>query len=138
MATRPSDSELEHLRAAVAAPGRRTMARSEVHGWNRRWSGNDTDILDRHLQRTGVARFSRTADDRYIRDSILLPRSQVVAGFMPIMPSFQGQLSESDVLALIAYLKSTSSAPTQPPSAGSQSTTQERARPFRSTLPGSR
>ena len=78
------------------------------------------------------------ADDRYIRDSILLPRSQVVAGFMPIMPSFQGQLSESDVLALIAYLKSTSSAPTQPPSAGSQSTTQERARPFRSTLPGSR
>ena len=43
------------------------MARSEVHGWNRRWSGNDTDILDRHLQRTGVARFSRTADDRYIR-----------------------------------------------------------------------
>ncbi len=30
------------------------------------------------------------ADDRYIRDSILLPKSQVVAGYEPIMPSFKG------------------------------------------------
>ena len=35
-----------------------------------------------------------TADDRYIRDSILLPKSQVVAGYEPVMPSFQGQISE--------------------------------------------
>lgn len=67
MATRPSDSELEKLHAQVAAPGRRTMARREVLGWNRRWSRADTDLIDRHLQRTGVARFSRTADDGYIR-----------------------------------------------------------------------
>ena len=31
-----------------------------------------------------------TADDRYIRDSILLPKSQVVAGYEPVMPSFKG------------------------------------------------
>ncbi|MFP5405298.1 MAG: cytochrome c oxidase subunit II, partial [Gammaproteobacteria bacterium] len=49
------------------------------------------------------------ADARYIRDSILLPRSQVVAGFAPIMPSFQGELSEEDLLALIAYIESTPS-----------------------------
>lgn len=48
------------------------------------------------------------ADDRYIRDSILLPDTQVAAGYVPIMPSFSGQLSEDDLLALIAYLKSTS------------------------------
>jgi cytochrome c oxidase subunit 2 len=47
------------------------------------------------------------ADERYIRDSILLPDSQVVAGYEPLMPSFSGQLSEDDLLALIAYLKST-------------------------------
>jgi cytochrome c oxidase subunit 2 len=47
------------------------------------------------------------ADDRYIHDSIMLPDKQVVAGYAPIMPSFEGELSESDVLALIAYLKST-------------------------------
>ena len=34
-----------------------------------------------------------TADDRYIRDSILLPASQMAAGYDPIMPSFQGRVS---------------------------------------------
>jgi cytochrome c oxidase subunit II len=46
------------------------------------------------------------ADERYLRDSILLPQRQVVAGYAPIMPSFSGQLSEEDLLALVAYLKS--------------------------------
>jgi cytochrome c oxidase subunit II len=50
------------------------------------------------------------ADDAYIRDSILLPKRDVVAGFDPIMPSFQGQASEEDILDLIAYLKSTGGA----------------------------
>jgi cytochrome c oxidase subunit 2 len=52
-----------------------------------------------------------SADDAYIRDSILLPQKQVVAGFDPVMPSFEGQLDEDDLIALIAYLKSRSSAP---------------------------
>jgi len=45
------------------------------------------------------------ADENYIRDSILLPKKQVVAGFDPVMPSFQGQLDEADLIALIAYIK---------------------------------
>lgn len=49
---------------------------------------------------------SVTADDGYIRDSILLPRKDVVAGYQPIMPSFKGQVSEADILNLIAYIKS--------------------------------
>lgn len=48
------------------------------------------------------------ADDDYIRDSILLPRKHVVAGYQPVMPSFQGQVSEADILALVAYIKSLS------------------------------
>jgi cytochrome c oxidase subunit II len=47
------------------------------------------------------------ADEAYIRDSILLPKRDVVAGFDPVMPNFQGQASEEDILDLIAYLKST-------------------------------
>ena len=47
-----------------------------------------------------------TADDRYIRDSILLPKSQVVAGYEPVMPSFQGQIGEEDLLKIIEYIKS--------------------------------
>jgi cytochrome c oxidase subunit 2 len=46
------------------------------------------------------------ADDQYIRDSILLPRRDIAAGYPPIMPSFQGQISEEDLLKLITYIKS--------------------------------
>jgi cytochrome c oxidase subunit 2 len=46
------------------------------------------------------------ADETYIRDSILLPRKQVVAGYPPIMPTFKGEVSEEDLLALVAYIKS--------------------------------
>jgi cytochrome c oxidase subunit 2 len=45
------------------------------------------------------------ADEAYLRDAILLPTKHVVAGYEPIMPSFQGQLSEEEVFALVAYLK---------------------------------
>ena len=47
-----------------------------------------------------------TADERYIRDSILRPKTQVVAGYEPVMPSFQDQISEPDLLKIIAYIKS--------------------------------
>jgi cytochrome c oxidase subunit 2 len=53
------------------------------------------------------------ADDKYIRDSILLPQSQVVAGYRPVMPSFQGILDEGQVQQLIDYVKSLG-APQQP------------------------
>ena len=46
------------------------------------------------------------ADDRYIHDSIVRPESQIVAGYAPIMPSFAGQISEEDLLKLVAYIKS--------------------------------
>ena len=45
------------------------------------------------------------ADEAYLRDSILLPKKDVVAGYEPVMPSFQGQLDEGELGALIAFLK---------------------------------
>ena len=48
------------------------------------------------------------ADDAYVRESILNPGAKVVAGFQPIMPSFQGVLTEDQVLSLVAYIKSLS------------------------------
>jgi cytochrome c oxidase subunit II len=47
-----------------------------------------------------------TADEKYIRDSILLPRSQIVAGYEPDMPSFEGKVTEDQLLRLVAYIKS--------------------------------
>jgi cytochrome c oxidase subunit 2 len=46
------------------------------------------------------------ADANYLRDSILVPDKDVVAGFAPVMPSYQGQLDEDDLSALIAYIES--------------------------------
>jgi len=49
-----------------------------------------------------------TMDDAYIRESVLNPQAKVVAGFQPIMPTFQGLVTEEQVLQLIAYVKSLS------------------------------
>jgi len=51
-------------------------------------------------------------DENYIRESILSPGAKVVRGFKPIMPVFQGLISEEQLNALVAYIKSLS----QPPS----------------------
>jgi cytochrome c oxidase subunit 2 len=57
------------------------------------------------IQQGNDVRFT-LADDRYIRDSILRPKSEVVAGYQPVMPSFEGQIIEPDLLRIIAYIKS--------------------------------
>jgi cytochrome c oxidase subunit II len=46
------------------------------------------------------------ADEGYIRDSILLPQKDVVAGYAPVMPTFQGRISEEELMQIIAYIRS--------------------------------
>jgi len=45
-------------------------------------------------------------DEGYVRESILTPQMKVVAGFQPVMPTFQGLVNEDNVMALIEYVKS--------------------------------
>jgi cytochrome c oxidase subunit II len=52
------------------------------------------------------------ADEGYIRESILKPEAKIVAGYQPIMPTFQGQMTEEQVLQLIAFIKSLQSGDT--------------------------
>ncbi|HEV2800285.1 MAG TPA: cytochrome c oxidase subunit II [Pyrinomonadaceae bacterium] len=47
-----------------------------------------------------------TADEAYLRESIVNPAAKVVEGFQPIMPSYQGQVNEEQLLQLIAYIRS--------------------------------
>jgi len=47
-----------------------------------------------------------TADSAYVRESILSPAAQLVSGYKAVMPSFQGQLSEEQILDLVAYIRS--------------------------------
>ncbi|MEP6503936.1 MAG: cytochrome c oxidase subunit II [Betaproteobacteria bacterium] len=74
-------------------------ARSTIHA----------PLLDSIYGRTTHLQDGRSviADVNYLRDSILVPDKDVVAGFAPVMPSYAGQVGEDDVGALIAYLQST-------------------------------
>jgi cytochrome c oxidase subunit II len=61
-------------------------------------------------------------DDAYLRESIVLPQAKIVEGYLPIMPTFQGLVTEEQLLQLIAYVKSLygpagagAAAPGQPP-----------------------
>jgi len=47
-----------------------------------------------------------TVDEAYIRESVLNPTAKVVQGFTPVMPSFQGILSDQDITAITDYIKS--------------------------------
>ena len=64
-----------------------------------------------------------TADDAYIRESILVPSAKIVAGYQPVMPAFQGQLTEEQTLDLIAYVKSLQAEPVPATGAGVWPTT---------------
>ncbi len=55
------------------------------------------------------------ADEAYVRESIVNPQAKLVAGFQPLMPTFQGLVTEEQLNQLIAYIKSLA---TKPPGAG--------------------
>ena len=61
-----------------------------------------------------------TADDNYVRESILNPTAKIVSGFKPVMPTFQGIVSDEQLNALVAYVKSLSSAQPATGTAGLQ------------------
>ena len=46
-----------------------------------------------------------TADEAFLRESILNPSQHVTQGYAPIMPTYQGQVSEDGVIALVEYIK---------------------------------
>ena len=67
-------------------------------------------LLDVYNTRRTVVENGReqqvVADENYIRESILNPSTKIVRGFQPLMPTYAGQLSEEQVMDLIAYIKS--------------------------------
>src|SRR6266702_4633627 len=50
-----------------------------------------------------------TADEAFIRQAILNPSEHVTQGYSPIMPTYQGQISEDGVIALVEYIKNLNS-----------------------------
>ena len=77
-----------------------------------------------------------TADEGYIRESIENPQAKIVTGYSPIMPTFQGQLSEDQLVQLVAYIKSLQGTGQQQTAAPSPAASGTRAQPAAS--PGQR
>ena len=77
---------------------------------------------NQQLQDGGVVR----VDEAYLRESITNPQAKLVTGFGPIMPTFQGQVSEDQLVQLIAYIKSLQASGQTPVTAGSPAETTPR------------
>lgn len=68
---------------------------------------NLANVYGSKLQLTNGS--SITVDEAYLRDSILNPSAHVTSGYAPIMPTYQGQISEEGLIDLVEYIKSLSS-----------------------------
>jgi cytochrome c oxidase subunit II len=91
--------------------GGRCPTLTGVYGTRQRLQGGETVV----------------ADETYVRESIVQPQARIVAGYPNIMPTFQGQLNEEQLLQLVAFVKSLA-----PP--GTNAT--ETAAPARQSNPG--
>ena len=75
------------------------------------------------------------ADEGYLRESITNPQAKLVAGFGPIMPTFQGQVTEDQLVQLVAYIKSLSAASGGAPAAGASPMASPAASPRAASAP---
>jgi len=65
------------------------------------------------------------ADENYLRESIVNPTARIVAGYQPVMPTFQGVVNEEQLMQLVAYIQSLPIRPRPDPSAEPLGGTQE-------------
>jgi cytochrome c oxidase subunit 2 len=98
----------EHAEGSAALDGRKLFLKHQCISCHRIDNGAHAPVLENLYGRPVRLRDGRTvtADAAYIRECILFPSRTVVEGFEPIMPTFQGQVTEEEVLQLIAYIRS--------------------------------
>jgi cytochrome c oxidase subunit II len=104
----PAGSLAQNGQALFLQLGCSTCHRSDVQGRGPNLTGVFGKPVSLEDGRTVVA------DENYVRESILIPTAKVVSGFKPVMPSFQGQVSEEQLTSLVEYVKSLSQAPAAP------------------------
>jgi cytochrome c oxidase subunit 2 len=80
------------------------LACNTCHQGGARSRGPDlAGVYGSQVRLTGGA--TVVADDDYLRESILTPQAKLVEGYQPLMPTFQGQINEDQLLQLIQYVK---------------------------------
>jgi cytochrome c oxidase subunit II len=96
-----------------------TLGCASCHGANGEGGRGPTLIGVFGKQTALVGGQTVRVDEPYIRESILNPQAKLVEGFGPIMPTFQGQISEDQLVQLVAFIKSLQGPGQQPTATGS-------------------
>ena len=101
-------SEIEQGDGTPAAAGAQLVQQLGCAGCHRSGGDGTGPALEGIFGHPVVLQGGQTAivDETYIRESILNPGAKVVEGYQPLMPSYQGQASEEDILRIIEYLRS--------------------------------
>jgi cytochrome c oxidase subunit 2 len=105
-----------HAEGSLALEGRKLFLKYQCvscHSADARASAPVLEGLYRQPVRLQDGR-TVIADETYLRESILKPDAKIVAGFEAIMPTFQGQIDEDEMIKLIAFLKSLQPGQTPP------------------------
>jgi cytochrome c oxidase subunit 2 len=92
---------------SAATRGRKLFLELQCITCHNRESNARAPLLEKLFMRPVTLEDGKTvmADESYLRESILRPEAKIVAGFRPIMPSFEGQVSEMEMLDLITFIK---------------------------------
>jgi cytochrome c oxidase subunit 2 len=102
---------------SLAAAGEKLFADLACNTCHRPDSAGRGPVLTDLFGRTVTTQAGDTVivDEAYVRESILNPSAKVTAGYQPIMPTFQGLVSEEGLLELIEYVKSLQALPQAQP-----------------------
>ncbi len=98
----------EHAEGSLALQGRKLFLKLQCVTCHSANAQARAPVLEGLHNQTVNLRNGRTvlADDGYLRESILYPEAKVVQGWEPIMPTFKGQVSEEELIQILAYIKS--------------------------------
>jgi cytochrome c oxidase subunit 2 len=98
---------------SLASAGERLFADFACNTCHRPDAAGRGPVLDGLFGLTVTTASGETVvvDEAYIRESILNPSARIAAGYQPIMPTFQGQVTEEQLLELIEYIKSLQTQP---------------------------
>jgi cytochrome c oxidase subunit 2 len=105
-----------HAEGSLALQGRKVFLRYRCVSCHSANGDARAPVLEELYGRPVHLRDGRTviADDDYVRESIYDPGAKIVAGYENIMPTFRGQVSEEEVIQLIAYFKTLKRGETPP------------------------
>jgi cytochrome c oxidase subunit 2 len=96
-----------HAEGSLALKGRKLFLKMQCVTCHSGDSGGRAPLLEDLYGRTVDLRDGKKvkADYGYLRESILKPEAKIVLGWEPIMPTYQGQLDEEEVIQLIEFIK---------------------------------